>query len=117
MCSYIRRYNCSSRFGISRRNDRFEWDDEKNRRNIEKHGLDFADAEGMFRSGLLCCPDIREDYGERRWIGIGKIQGRTAVVIFVDRGEDNIRIISLRKAIQRESRQYEKTIKDELETR
>jgi len=54
----------------------FEWNEAKNRSNIRKHGLDFADAEEMFRGFLLVRPDTREDYGEERWIGIGMIQGR-----------------------------------------
>lgn len=58
----------------------FEWDENKNRQNIKKHGLDFADAEEMFRGVVLFWPDVREDYGENRWTGIGKIRGRTAVV-------------------------------------
>jgi uncharacterized DUF497 family protein len=54
---------------------RFEWDEIKNRSNIRKHGFDFADAEEMFRNNLLARPDTRQDYGERRWIGIGAIRG------------------------------------------
>jgi len=94
---------------------RFEWDEKKNRQNIRKHGLDFADAEEMFNDTLLFWPDVREDYGENRWIGIGTIRGRTAVVAFTERGPETIRIISLRKANRRESKQYEKAIQDKLE--
>jgi uncharacterized DUF497 family protein len=42
----------------------FEWAELKNRANIRKHGLDFADAEEMFRGVLLVRPDMREDYGK-----------------------------------------------------
>ncbi|MGA8271766.1 MAG: BrnT family toxin [Candidatus Sulfotelmatobacter sp.] len=59
----------------------FEWDEAKNRSNIRKHGLDFADAEEMFCGFLLAHPDLREDYGEKRWVGIGTTSGRTAVVV------------------------------------
>ncbi len=45
---------------------RFEWDENKNRQNIRKHGFDFADAEEMFYGILLFSPDLREDYGESR---------------------------------------------------
>jgi len=65
--------------------ERFEWDENKNRQNIRKHGFDFADAEKMFRGSLLFWPDVREDYGESRWAGIGAIRGRTAVVVFAER--------------------------------
>jgi uncharacterized DUF497 family protein len=94
---------------------RFEWDEIKNRSNIRKHGFDFADAEEMFRNNLLARPDTRQDYGERRWIGIGAIRGRAVVVVFVERGSQIIRIISLRKASRRELKEYEKAIQDGLE--
>lgn len=93
----------------------FEWNDVKNRSNIRKHGFDFADAEELFQGMLLVDPDTREDYGEKRWIGIGAIRGRTAVVVFAERGPETIRIISLRKATRRERKQYEKAIQNRLE--
>ena len=48
----------------------------KNRENIKKHGFDLADAEEMFRGVLVIDPDTREDYGEKRWVGLGTIGGR-----------------------------------------
>jgi uncharacterized DUF497 family protein len=93
----------------------FERDEAKNRANIRKHGLDFAEAEEMFRSVLVVDPDTREDYGERRWTGVGMIRGRVVHVVFTERDEESIRIISLRKATRRESEQYEKAIQDRLE--
>ena len=96
---------------------RFEWDEAKNRSNIGKHGFDLADAEEMFAGVLFARPDTREDYGEDRWVGIGMIRGRLAVVAFAERDPDTIRIISLRKASQNERRQYAKAIEYELETR
>jgi uncharacterized DUF497 family protein len=53
----------------------FEWSESKNRANIRKHGFHFADAEEMFRGGFFYEPDTREDYGERRWTGLGTIRG------------------------------------------
>ena len=50
---------------------KFEWDEPKNGANFRKHGLDFTDAEEMFRGVLVVEPDTREDYGEKRWRGIG----------------------------------------------
>ena len=94
---------------------RFEWDENKNRQNIGKHGFDFADAEEMFRGVLLFSPDVREDYGESRWIGIGTIRSRTVVVVFTERGPETIRVISLRKATRREREQYKKAVEDQLE--
>lgn len=94
---------------------RFEWDLRKNRANQRKHGLDFADAEEMFRGVLVVEPDTREDYGELRWRGIGTIRDLTAVVIFAERPPDTIRIISLRKAHYEERAEYEKALPNGLE--
>ena len=93
----------------------FEWDEAKNRANIRKHGFHFAEAEEMFRGVMLVRPDTREDYEEKRWIGIGMIQGRFAFVAFVECANDTIRIISLRKADHEEREEYEKAIQDGLE--
>ena len=93
----------------------FEWDEAKNRSNIRKQGFDFADAEEMFRGMLIVDPDMHEDYGERRWIGVGSIRGRTAHVVFTQPAPDTIRIISLSKVSHRESKEYEKAIQDGLE--
>jgi len=79
--------------------------------------MDCVDAEEMFRGILFVWPDLREDYGENRWTGIGKIRGRVAVVAFTERSPETIRIISLRKANRRESKKYEKAVADGLEAR
>jgi uncharacterized DUF497 family protein len=93
----------------------FEWSEAKNRSNIRKHGLDFADAEEMFRGLLIVEPDTREDYGEKRWIGIGAIRGRTVAVIFTESAPETIRFISLRRADHEEQQEYEKAIQNGLE--
>jgi uncharacterized DUF497 family protein len=95
-------------------NIRFEWDEDKNRINIRKHGLDFADAEQMFRGLLVVEPDTREDYGEIRWRGIGTLRGRTAAVVFTEPAPETIRIISLRRAHHEEREEYEKAIQNGL---
>jgi uncharacterized protein len=69
----------------------------------------------MFRGALLIRPDADEDYGEERWVGIGMIQGRVALVAFAECPQNTIRIISLRKADHEERKQYEKAIRDGLE--
>ena len=90
---------------------RFEWDERKNRENIRKHGLDFEDAREMFDHPMLVRADTREDYGEERWIGIGVIHGRVAIVVFTERDDEGIiRIISLRKATRNEREDYEKAL-------
>jgi uncharacterized DUF497 family protein len=92
----------------------FEWDEEKNRVNIRKHGLDFSDAGEIFTMPVLAALDDREDYGEDRWIGIGMLKSRIVVVVYTTRGRDTIRIISLRKALSHERKRYEKVLRDRL---
>jgi uncharacterized DUF497 family protein len=85
----------------------FEWDENKNRLNIQKHGIDFNDAIEMFKHPLLSLEDNREDYGEERWLGIGWIKNMMGVVIYTERTGDVIRIISARKATKKEVHYYE----------
>jgi uncharacterized protein len=91
---------------------KFEWDEAKRQANIQKHGFDFTDAEEMFRGILLVSPDVRDDYGESRWVGLGFIRGCTVKVVFSEREPDFIRVIS---ATRRESKEFEKAINDRLE--
>ena len=87
-----------------------EWDDAKNRYNMQKHGIDFTDVKEMFSHPLLTQLDDRYDYGESRWISIGQLQALIAVVVYTERDEDVLRIISARKATRYEVRHYEQTI-------
>lgn len=91
---------------------RVEWDEAKNRRNIRKHGIDFADVEEMFNHPLLTLQDDRYDYGEPRWISIGRLQTLIAVVVYTERDQDVVRIISARKATRYEVRHYEQAIEN-----
>lgn len=93
----------------------FEWDEEKNKENIRKHGFDFADAWEVFEAPMLTAVDLREDYGEERWNGIGFLGNRVVVVIYTYSDELTIRIISLRKALKHERQKFEKAIKNRLE--
>lgn len=94
---------------------RFEWDEKKNNENIRKHRLDFADAWQVFENPLLAKLDERENYGEDRWIGIGMMSnGIVIVLLFTEREQETIRIISMRKATKNELTRYEKAIKNRL---
>ncbi len=90
----------------------FEWDEAKNGTNIRKHGIDFADVKDMFNHPMLTLLDDREDYEEERWVGIGWMHQLIGVVVYVERYEDTIRIISARKATKYEVRSYEQSIKN-----
>ena len=50
---------------------RFEWDGTKDQSNQRKHGLSFADAPLVFEGSTLTFEDMREDYGEARYLTIG----------------------------------------------
>ena len=85
----------------------FEWDPAKNKENIRKHGLDFADAWMVFSMPMLYYLDTREDYGEDRWSGLGVLDGLIVKVIYTESDDEIIRIISLRKAIKYEREEFE----------
>jgi hypothetical protein len=95
---------------------KFEWDEEKNRANILKHGLDFGDAHKIFDQPMLVGRDDRQEYGEDRWIGLGWLDTRIVVVVFVEPNEETIRVISLRKAISDERRRFKQAFRDEFRT-
>jgi len=80
---------------------RYEWDEAKNRINIAKHGLDFADAARVLTGRCVTFVYDRFDYGEERFISIGTPDGRVVVIAHAPRGPDVTRIISMRKANRR----------------
>ena len=86
---------------------RFEWDEAKNLENIRKHRIDFADIPEMFEGPMLIELDDRVDYGEDRWIGTGFLQNCVAVVVWTERQNDAIRIISARRANRYEQKRFE----------
>lgn len=58
--------------------------------------------------------DLREDYGEDRWIGIGLMDGRVVIIVFTEPEEDTIRVISFRKATTDERKKYEQAYKNQF---
>ena len=85
----------------------FEWDETKNLENIRKHEIDFADVPSMFDAEMLIELDDRFDYGEDRWFGIGFLGLGIAVVVWTERKNNIIRIISARRANRYEQRKFE----------
>ncbi len=81
------------------------FDPAKEQRNLGKHHVSLAAAEKLEWGWLLVMPDNRHDYGEERMIGYAPIGERVFCVVFVDRDEER-RIISLRKANDREVKKY-----------
>ena len=85
--------------------DRYEWDDAKNAANWLKHGVGFELVEQFDWDTAYFKPDRRFEYGEDRVIAYGRVDGRGFAVVFVRRG-DQVRIISLRPAHEKEMRRY-----------
>lgn len=86
---------------------RFQYDPAKAAANLDKHGVLFADAEGVLGDPLaLTVPDL-DSVGEVRFVTIGMgSAGELLVVIYTER-DDEYRIISARHATRRERGSYE----------
>ena len=89
----------------------FEWDERKNRENIAKHGLDFADAQQVFDGPVVEQLDSRFEYNEERWIAVGVLRDVVCVVlVYTERSHQTFRIISFRKADRNEREAYYKAL-------
>ena len=85
---------------------RFEWDENKNKSNFEKHGIRFEEACLIFNGPILSRKDDRSDYGEERIISVGELEGVVILtVVHTPRG-GKTRIISARKASGKERKFY-----------
>lgn len=85
----------------------YQWDPRKAAINLKKHGIDFADTVGVFEDETALWQEDTSDYGEERFIALGTdFLGRILVVVFTFRDE-NVRIISARKATESERKTYE----------
>ena len=86
----------------------FEWDEDKAKGNLKKHGVSFEEASSIFGDPLaLTIPDPLHSEEEDRFITLGEShRRRLLVVVSTDRG-DKVRIISARVATRRERKDYE----------
>lgn len=84
----------------------FEWDEAKNLENIRKHGIDFSDVCEVFESPMLTELDERFDYGEDRWLSIGFLGVGVVVIVWTERQDNLIRIISARRANRYEREKF-----------
>ena len=80
----------------------FTWDEAKRKVNLAKHGIDFRDAESIFDGLLVTVEDSRESYGEPRYVALGLLEGVVVSIAYTER-HDEVRIISIRKALKHES--------------
>jgi uncharacterized DUF497 family protein len=86
---------------------KIEFDPDKDEKNVKKHGLSlnrFVELDLL--SGIIE-PDARRDYGEERYLALALLAGRLHAACFCIPG-DAFRVISLRKASDREVRRYER---------
>jgi uncharacterized DUF497 family protein len=81
----------------------FEWDEKKRRSNLDKHGIDFEDAIGIFEGCVFVRRSDRDD--EARFVAVGEIEGRIIALVYTIRGAA-YRIISARRASNDEARHY-----------
>lgn len=90
---------------------RFEWDEEKRRINLTRHGFDFVDAEQVFENETATILDDRFDYGEIRFVSFGLLEGFVVAVVHTQVKEIT-GIISFRKATKNEERYYFEKIRN-----
>jgi len=85
---------------------RFAWDSKKRDSNQSKHGLDFEDAPEVFSGVTLTVKDDRFEYGEHRFITLGMLKDIVVVVVAHTETDEEIRVISMRKATRNEEEKY-----------
>ena len=93
----------------------FEWDENKNRTNLQKHGICFEDAARIFEGPTLETIDDRRDYGETRIAAMGVVNDVILYVVYTMRG-DARRLISARRANARERRKYREIFPERTST-
>jgi len=87
----------------------FEWDPEKDKANRRKHGVGFEEAMTVFADPLAGMrPDPRHSTREERFVMLGRsLRDRLLAVMFTERGENRVRLISARRATPHERNTYE----------
>jgi uncharacterized DUF497 family protein len=82
----------------------FEWSETKRLKVLSDRGLDFVDARDIFDGRpAISFPSPRKD--EERGLNIAELHGRLIAVVWCRRGE-KIRIITMRRARDAETRRY-----------
>lgn len=88
---------------------RLIFDPAKREKTLAEGGLDFVLASEVFEGVTVTTGDSRLDYGERRWVTVGYLDGRVVVVVWTPRGQAR-RIISMRKANEREIAKFSRDL-------
>ena len=81
---------------------RITCDPAKRSKTLAERGLDFADAVRVFEGVTVEIEDTRKDYGEKRIICFGRLEGRIVVIGYTPRGASVRHVFSMRKANDRE---------------
>ena len=81
------------------------YDPKKRLETLENRRLDFEDAAKVLAGKHFQMEDDRRDYGETRWISVGRLNRQLVVVVWTVRGNAR-RIISMRKCNARERKRY-----------
>jgi uncharacterized DUF497 family protein len=91
---------------LAKQDLQFEWDNEKDSANQIKHGLSFNTGASIFNHPTLELVDDREDYGEVRYIALGRVEATVLKVVYTIRAEERYRIISVQRANRYEESSY-----------
>ncbi len=86
----------------------FEWDPNKAKLNLEKHGVSFPEATTVFDDDFsVAVPDSDHSFEEQRFIIVGSShRGRLLIIAYTERG-DRIRLITARELTSNERKAYE----------
>ncbi len=87
----------------------YEFDESKSEGTLRGRGIDFDFAARVFDSEFIEYEDTRRDYGERRYVATGPVEGTLFVVVYTWR-DGRRRILSARRANRRERDAYRRTI-------
>ena len=92
---------------------RFEWDPVKAAANESKHGVTFEEARSLFTSGVdfLEVYDSSHGEDEDRFIAIGPVRKGLICIVFVEREDDTVRILSARRATRRERGMFDSSMR------
>lgn len=85
------------------------FDPAKRDKTLTERGVDFADAAEVFAGPTYTLPDDRFDYPEPRFITIGQMKNRMVVIVWTPTHTGR-RIISMRKANDREQKRFADTL-------
>ncbi len=96
---------------------KYIWDENKRRKNLAKHGLDFKDAYQAFEDHY-CFFDVDPRYDGDRWILIGSLLDKTIVLIaYTEPLADVYRILTMREATRKEMQRHEKERESQIAVR